>query len=107
MGFPGTTVGSCPPGREKEKDEMHILFWIIVGIIAGALAKAVVPGDEGGGILGSMVLGLIGALVGGWLFLAILGHSYGGWIGSTFVAFIGAVIALVIWNAITGRRRAL
>ena len=39
---------------------MHpILFWVVVGIIAGALAKAVVPGDEGGGILGSMVLGVV------------------------------------------------
>src|SRR5262245_24219668 len=90
----------------EEKEEMHILFWIIVGIIAGALAKAVVPGDEGGGILGSMILGLLGALVGGFLFEAIMGRSLYGFWGSTFVAFIGAVVALVIWNAVTGRRRA-
>lgn len=83
---------------------MHILFWIVVGIIAGALAKAVVPGEGGGGWLGDMILGLIGALIGGFLFIALLGHSYGGWVGSTFVAFIGAVVLLVIGRALSGRR---
>jgi len=83
---------------------MHILFWIIVGLIAGALAKAVVPGEEGGGWLGSLVVGLIGALVGGFLFNTILGHSYAGWIGSTVVAFVGAALILAIWHAVARRR---
>lgn len=85
---------------------MHILFWIVVGIIAGALAKAVVPGKEGGGVLGSMLVGLAGSLIGGWLFSLLIGHSYYGFWGSTFVAFSGAVILLAIWHAATGRRRA-
>lgn len=84
-----------------------ILFWVIVGIIAGALAKAVVPGDEGGGILGSMVLGIVGALVGGWLASAVFGIHAAGLIGTTLVAFIGAVVVLMIWNFATHRRRAL
>jgi uncharacterized membrane protein YeaQ/YmgE (transglycosylase-associated protein family) len=83
---------------------MHILFWLIVGAIAGALAKAVVPGEEGGGIVGSIVTGICGALVGGWLFRMVLGHSYAGLIGSTFVAFIGAVVLLGIIHLITRRR---
>lgn len=83
---------------------MHILFWIIVGIIAGALAKMVVPGEGPGGVLGDLIVGIIGALLGGWIFSAILGYSYGGWIGSTIVAFIGAVILLFILRAVTTRR---
>jgi len=86
---------------------VHILFWIIVGLVAGALAKAVVPGREGGGMLSSLVLGLVGALAGGFLFNTFLGGSYSGWIGSTIVAFIGAVLALVIWNAVTRGRSAV
>jgi uncharacterized membrane protein YeaQ/YmgE (transglycosylase-associated protein family) len=86
---------------------VHILFWIIVGLIAGALAKAVVPGREGGGMLGSLLLGLVGALVGGFVFTTVLGMTTGGWIGSTLVAFVGAVLALVVWNAVTRRRSAV
>jgi uncharacterized membrane protein YeaQ/YmgE (transglycosylase-associated protein family) len=87
-----------------EVKEMHILFWIIVGIIAGALAKAVVPGEGPGGILGDLIIGIAGAFLGGWLFTLVAGHSYGGWIGSTLVAFIGAVILLLIIRALTTRR---
>lgn len=83
---------------------MHILFWIVVGIIAGALAKAVVPGAGPAGVLGDLIIGIVGALVGGWLFLTFAGHSYGGWIGSTLVAFIGAVVLLVVLRALSGRR---
>lgn len=83
---------------------MTILFWIIVGIIAGALAKVVVPGEGPGGILGDLIIGILGALLGGWLFTAILGYSYGGWIGSTIVAFVGACILLFILRAVTSRR---
>lgn len=83
---------------------MHILFWIVVGIIAGALAKMVVPGEGPGGVIGDLVIGLIGALLGGFLFQLVVGHSYGGWIGSTLVAFIGAVVLLAIGRALTGRR---
>ena len=83
---------------------MHIIFWIIVGIIAGALARAVVPSAEGRGGWGvDLIVGLIGALLGGWIFQLVLGHSYSGWIGSTVVAFIGAIVLLLIVRAVTGR----
>lgn len=85
---------------------MHIIFWIIVGIIAGALARAVVPSAEGRGGWGvDLIVGLIGALIGGFVFNAVTGHSYSGWIGSTVVAFVGAVILLLIVRAFTGRGR--
>jgi uncharacterized membrane protein YeaQ/YmgE (transglycosylase-associated protein family) len=83
---------------------MHIIFWIIVGIIAGALARSVVPNPERGGWGTDLVIGLVGALIGGFVFQLFLGHSYAGWIGSTVVAFVGAVILLVIVRAFSGRR---
>ena len=83
----------------------YIFFWIIVGIVAGLLAKMVVPGEGPRGILGDLVVGIVGAFLGGWLFNVFLGYTYGGWVGSTGVAFVGAVLFLVIMRAISGRRR--
>ncbi len=83
---------------------MDIIFWIVVGIIAGALAKMAVPGEAPGGWLGDLIVGLVGALIGGAVFQFLLGHSYGGWIGSTIVAFVGAVILLFVFRAVSNRR---
>jgi uncharacterized membrane protein YeaQ/YmgE (transglycosylase-associated protein family) len=84
---------------------MHLIFWIIVGIVAGALAKRVVPG-EGPGVVGDLITGVIGALAGGWFFQSLLGQNFGGWIGSTLVAFIGAVVVLFVLRLGMGRRTA-
>jgi len=88
----------------KVKLMLYLIFWIVVGIVAGLLAKMVVPGEGPGGILGDLVVGVMGAFLGGFLFRTLLGHSYSGWIGSTAVAFVGAVVLLVILRAVTGRR---
>ena len=83
---------------------MHpIIFWIIVGIIAGALAKVVVPGEGPGGILGDLIIGILGAIIGGFVASA-LGVVAGGWVGSTVVALIGAIILLAILRAVSSRR---
>lgn len=84
---------------------MHILAWIVVGIIAGWLAKIVVPGEGPGGIVGDLVVGVVGALIGGWLFNSF-GHVgvTGLNIGSILVAFIGGVILLWILRLVTGKR---
>jgi uncharacterized membrane protein YeaQ/YmgE (transglycosylase-associated protein family) len=82
----------------------HLIFWIIVGIVAGFLAKIVVPGEGPGGIVGDLIVGVVGAFAGGWLFNTFLGHSYSGWVGSTLVAFIGAVVLLLVLRAVTGKR---
>ena len=82
---------------------MSILAWIIVGLIAGFLARLALPGEEPGpgGILGNLIVGIVGALVGGWVFRALgMGGVTGINIGSIIVAFIGAVIFLLIWRAI-------
>lgn len=84
---------------------MSILAWVIVGLIAGVLAKYAVPGEGPGGFVGDLVIGIVGAVIGGWIFNAL---GYAGATGlnlwSIVVAFIGAVILLLILRALTRRR---
>jgi uncharacterized membrane protein YeaQ/YmgE (transglycosylase-associated protein family) len=86
---------------------MGILAWIIVGAIAGWLAGLLVKGDERYGVLGHIVLGIVGAIVGGFLVGLALGGDYvtGVNVTTIVVAVIGAVIAVVVWNALLGRPR--
>ena len=86
---------------------MSIFAWIIVGLIAGFLARLVLPGEEPGpgGIIGDLIAGIVGALVGGYVFRAMgLGTVTGINLGSIIIAFIGAVIFLLVWRAIAGHR---
>ena len=87
---------------------MNILAWIVLGLIAGALAKAIYPGRQGGSILGTMLLGIIGAFVGGSLYnllatgsLALTASSLS--IGGIVVAVLGALVALFIYYAVARR----
>ncbi|MBD2168974.1 GlsB/YeaQ/YmgE family stress response membrane protein [Calothrix membranacea FACHB-236] len=87
---------------------MNLLAWVVLGIIAGAIAKAIYPGRQGGGILSTMVLGIIGALLGGTLvsFLSPPGATFAAAtlsIPSLIIAVIGAIIAIFLWGLITGR----
>ena len=86
---------------------MGLIAWIVLGAIAGYLAGLLVKGDEGLGVIGHIVLGIVGALVGGFLAGALFGTNPidGIDISSIVVATIGAVIAVVVWNALTGRAR--
>ena len=83
-----------------------LLFWIIVGLIAGALAKFVLPGDDPGGIIVTIIIGIVGAVLGGWL-LSLLGigggAGSGGWIFSIIAGVIGAVILLAIYRLVANR----
>ena len=84
---------------------MGIIGFIIVGLIAGFLARAIVPGNDSMGIIPTIVLGMIGSFVGGFLGSLFtddgIDFSAAGIIGSV----IGAIIALIAYNAITGRKR--
>jgi len=86
---------------------VSIISWLVVGFIAGLLAKNVVPGEGPGGIIGDIIVGIIGAVLGGWAF-NYFGHS--GVTGlnfySIFVAFIGAIILLFIFRTISRSARA-
>ena len=88
---------------------MGLIAWLVVGAIAGYLAGMLVKGDEGMGVIGHIVLGIVGALVGGFLAGILLpgGGDYISGINITtiVVAVLGAVIAVVVWNAIRGRTR--
>jgi uncharacterized membrane protein YeaQ/YmgE (transglycosylase-associated protein family) len=83
---------------------MSLLGWIIVGGLAGWIASMAMHA-KGQGCIVNIALGLVGAVVGGFLFRQLGGFSYDGTglVASTFVAVIGAVIVLLLWNAL--RRR--
>ncbi|HSP33056.1 MAG TPA: GlsB/YeaQ/YmgE family stress response membrane protein [Thermoanaerobaculia bacterium] len=76
-----------------------ILWFLLIGLIAGWLAGQVMKGG-GYGIVGDMIVGVIGALVGGWLFGVLGIHAGGGLIGSIIMAFIGAVILIFLLRVI-------
>ena len=82
---------------------MNIVAWIVLGLLAGAIAKAIYPGHQGGGILGTMILGIIGAFVGGTLatFLTTGTLQFTATtlsIPGVAVAVLGAIIAVFLWN---------
>jgi uncharacterized membrane protein YeaQ/YmgE (transglycosylase-associated protein family) len=84
-----------------------IIGWIIFGVIAGAIAKLLMPGKDPGGFFVTMLLGIAGALVGGFIGRAIWGSTgVNDWsIGSFALAIGGAVILLWIYRVVVGRRR--
>lgn len=86
---------------------MGFIAFIVLGLIAGAIAKAIMPGEQGGGWFVTMILGVVGAVLGGWLGSLLLNVSLGGFfdIKSWLLAIVGSLIVLGIWGAVTGRKR--
>jgi uncharacterized membrane protein YeaQ/YmgE (transglycosylase-associated protein family) len=84
---------------------MGFLAFILLGLIAGAIAKLILPGRQGGGWLATLVLGVV---IGGWIGGAVFGVGYDGFfsIQSWLIAIVGAIVVLLIWGLITGRRGA-
>jgi uncharacterized membrane protein YeaQ/YmgE (transglycosylase-associated protein family) len=80
-----------------------VLWWLIVGLIAGALASMVMRGG-GYGIIGDIVVGLVGALLGGFL-ASLIGLGASSFIGEIIVAFIGACVLIAILRAVSGGTR--
>ena len=84
---------------------MGIIIWIIVGLIAGALGKLIMPGEDPGGIIVTILIGIAGAFVGGFVFSLFGGTGVTGLnVWSILVATIGAIILLAIYRLIAGRR---
>jgi uncharacterized membrane protein YeaQ/YmgE (transglycosylase-associated protein family) len=81
-----------------------IIAWILVGLVAGALAKLIMPGDDPGGIIVTILIGIAGAFVGGFL-TSLIGLSEGGLIWTIVVATIGAIVLLIIYRVLVGGRR--
>jgi uncharacterized membrane protein YeaQ/YmgE (transglycosylase-associated protein family) len=79
---------------------MGFILWIVIGLIAGAVAHRVL--DSRGGFLGSLVVGLIGALVGGYLADILRLNLTGGFIDQLVVSTLGAILSLFVWRKIRG-----
>ncbi|MCX5583221.1 GlsB/YeaQ/YmgE family stress response membrane protein [Streptomyces erythrochromogenes] len=87
---------------------MGIIAWILIGLLAGFIAKALMPGKDPGGIIVTMLIGIAGGLLGGWLGKVIFGvDSIDGFFDlSTWIAaIIGSVILLIVYRLIAGNRR--
>ena len=86
----------------------NLIAWIVLGLIAGAIAKAIYPGHQGGGIFATIILGILGALVGGWVGSALFPGAAAAATGalsisSIIFAVLGAIILLFIWGLVTRR----
>jgi uncharacterized membrane protein YeaQ/YmgE (transglycosylase-associated protein family) len=83
-----------------------IIGWIILGLLAGAIAKALLPGDDPGGVIVTMLIGIAGALVGGFIASALNVGDLGDFfdLGTWIIAILGALLLLVAYRAISGRR---
>lgn len=84
---------------------MYIVWWIVVGLIAGWATGKVMRG-VGYGPLMDIILGIVGAVIGGWIFSA-LGFAAGGMIYTIIVAILGACLLVAIARALSGRKTVL
>ena len=86
---------------------MGIIAFIILGLLAGALAKAILPGDDPGGFIVTTLIGVAGALIGGFIAAAIFGaHPLDEFfdISTWLTAIIGAIVLLLIYRMVVSRR---
>jgi uncharacterized membrane protein YeaQ/YmgE (transglycosylase-associated protein family) len=84
---------------------MNLIAWTILGLLSGAIAKAIYPGSQGGGILSTIVLGVVGAFVGGFLYnlfstgtLQLTATSLS--VPGLAIAVIGSIVAIYLWGLI-------
>ena len=84
---------------------MGIIAWNILGLIAGVLAKLIMPGRDPGGIIMTIIIGIVGGLLGGFIGRLLGFHGVNGInISSILWAILGAIILLAIYRAVAGRR---
>ncbi len=85
---------------------MGIIGWIVLGLLAGAIAKAILPGDDPGGIFVTMLIGIVGAIVGGFIASALgigdLDEFFD--IGTWVIAIAGSLLLLLVYRMLIGRR---
>jgi uncharacterized membrane protein YeaQ/YmgE (transglycosylase-associated protein family) len=91
---------------------LDILGWIVLGLIAGAIAKAIMPGRDPGGVLMTMIIGIIGSLLGGFIGRALFdygsvndagGVSEPGFLMSLVMAIVGSIVLLAIYRLVRGQ----
>jgi uncharacterized membrane protein YeaQ/YmgE (transglycosylase-associated protein family) len=86
-------------------DNLNPVYWIVIGLMAGAVAGWFVPGRERNGCLGTTVIGVVGGLLGGWIWTDLLNQDQaGGFLGALLIAVLGSAIVLLIIRAVSGQR---
>jgi uncharacterized membrane protein YeaQ/YmgE (transglycosylase-associated protein family) len=92
--------------KQRSERTVGIIGWIVLGLVAGAIAKAILPGDDPGGIIVTMLIGIVGAVIGGLIASALdigdLDEFFD--IGTWLIAIAGSLLLLVIYRAVVGRR---
>ncbi len=85
---------------------MGWIAFIVLGLLAGAIAKLIMPGDDPGGLIVTTLIGIVGALLGGWLGSLIFGVELGGFfnISTWILAIVGSLILLGVYRLVAGRR---
>lgn len=82
--------------------DLGILGWIIIGLLAGALAGFFVPGRERMGCIGTMLVGIIGGFIGGFLWVNVLGQDEAsGWLGALVIATVGSILVLFVLRSMS------
>lgn len=84
---------------------MGFLAFLALGLVAGAIAKLIVPGQQGGGWFGALLVGVVGALLGGWLGSVLFGADLQEfWSLQTWLlAIAGSIVVLLVWGIVTSR----
>ena len=96
-----THVIAAAGDKGSDLDVASIIGYIVVGLVVGVLARFFVPGRDPMGWIGTIVLGILGALIGGWAAGAIFKDTSGvDWIAS----IVAAIVLVLLWRAVTGNR---
>jgi uncharacterized membrane protein YeaQ/YmgE (transglycosylase-associated protein family) len=81
---------------------LNPLYWIVIGLLAGAVAGWFVPGRERAGCIGTTVIGIVGGLLGGWIWTDLLDQNQaGGFLGALLIAILGSALVLVLLRALS------
>jgi uncharacterized membrane protein YeaQ/YmgE (transglycosylase-associated protein family) len=84
---------------------LNLFLWILIGLIAGAMAGWFVPGRQRMGCIGTTVVGIVGGLLGGWIWTELLGQDRaGGLLGAILLAVLGSALVLLVLRAVGGPR---
>lgn len=82
---------------------LSFIWWLIIGLIAGALARLIMPGKDPMGVLSTIVLGIVGSIIGGLVSSLIWRSESGFHPGGLFLSLLGAIVALGIWRMMRSR----
>jgi len=86
-------------------ENLNPFVWILIGLIAGAVAGWFVPGRERMGCVGTTIIGIVGGLVGGWIWTELLDQNQaGGFLGALLIAILGSALVLLVIRAARGQR---